>query len=91
LQTVYKCLPKTTALSVKRVSGVELCESSRRAGPAAAAAEWRTLLRKIFRILCNMVDNICCLKKCSVSLVKGIWVEYVCVMECFVDVERTLR
>lgn len=37
------------------------------------------------------MDVVCCIKKLSGSLIRGIRVEEVCVMKCFVDVERTLR
>lgn len=82
LQTVYKRLPKLKALSVKRVLDVESCKSWRRAGPTA---ERRILLRKVFRILCNILDDVCCLRKLELSLIKGIWVEEVCLIKCFVD------
>ena len=88
---MYKRLLKTIAFSVKGVSDVELCGFWPREGPAAATAEWRTLERKVFRILCNIVDGIYCLEILRVILIKGIRVDKVCVMKCFVDVERTLR
>ena len=88
---MYKRLLKTIAFSVKGVSDVELCGFWPREGPAAATAEWRTLERKVFRILCNIVDGIYCLEILRVSLIKGIRVDKVCVMKCFVHVEITLR